>query len=241
MGMTGIANLEKFVSQGGLLMAMQSTASLPVQAGMTELVNVSDPRTMQASGSVVQASIDDRTSPITYGYDDHLYLYYNRGPVITIGGGGGGFGGGGDGGPAGRPSGRGNATDTDDVIQARPHQAPEKPVRRTPREQELFVPDEAREFARWTLPPDDQKPRVVVRFAPERDLVLSGLIVGGAEIAEKPAVVDVPHGKGHVVLFANNPMWRNTTVGSYSLVFNAIMNYDNLNAGRTPPKAVEPD
>ncbi|HEY5162020.1 MAG TPA: hypothetical protein VII81_03325, partial [Terriglobales bacterium] len=69
------------------------------------------------------------------------------------------------------------------------------------------------------------------------DLVLSGLIQGGAEIAEKPAVVDVPHGKGHVLLFANNPMWRNTTQGSYTLVFNAIMNYDNLGAGRESPKA----
>ena len=78
---------------------------------------------------------------------------------------------------------------------------------------------------------------MIVRFAAERDLVLSGLIQGGAEIAEKPAVVDVPHGKGHVLLFANNPMWRNTTQGSYSLVFNAILNYDNLGAGRETPKA----
>jgi len=50
------------------------------------------------------------------------------------------------------------------------------------------------------------------------------MIVGGNEIAEKPAVVDVPHGKGHVVLFANNPMWRNET-GSFP-VFNAMLNYD---------------
>ena len=74
-------------------------------------------------------------------------------------------------------------------------------------------------------------------LAPERDLMLSGMMVGAGEIAEKPAIVDVPHGNGHVVLFANNPMWRNTTVGSYSLVFNAIMNYDNLGAGREAPKA----
>jgi hypothetical protein len=45
-------------------------------------------------------------------------------------------------------------------------------------------------------------------------------------------VVDVPVGKGHVVLFANNPIYRGETIGSYALVFNAIMNFDSLNAGR---------
>lgn len=242
LGLSGVANLNKFVQQGGLLIAIQSMAQMPVEAGMTEMVNVSDPRAMQASGSVVYASIDDKASPIAYGYDDHLYLYYNRGPVITVGGGGGFFGGGGGGGEGGlgaaggRSSGRGSASDPD-VIQARPYQAPERPTRRSPREQELYVPDEAREQARWTMPPDNEKPRVIVRFAPERDLVLSGLIQGGNEIAEKPAVVDVPHGKGHVLLFANNPMWRDTTQGSFLLMFNAMMNYDHLDAGRPASKS----
>jgi hypothetical protein len=44
--------------------------------------------------------------------------------------------------------------------------------------------------------------------------------------------VDVPHGQGHVVLFSNNPMWRNETSGSYFLLFNAIMNYRHLDVGR---------
>jgi hypothetical protein len=45
-------------------------------------------------------------------------------------------------------------------------------------------------------------------------------------------VVDAPYDKGHVVLFANNPVYRGSTQGSYFLVFNAILNFDNLNAGR---------
>ena len=36
----------------------------------------------------------------------------------------------------------------------------------------------------------------------------------------------------NVVLFANNPIWRGETIGSYFLVFNTILNYDNLDAGR---------
>ena len=58
-----------------------------------------------------------------------------------------------------------------------------------------------------------------LRSAPQRDLLLSGMITGGNELAEKPAVVDAQHGKGHVVLFANNPMWRQETGGSYFLLF----------------------
>jgi Zinc carboxypeptidase len=231
LGYQGLANLERFVREGGLLIAVQTSAALPVAGGMTDMVNVADARAMQAPGSVVLSNIDDKKSPITYGYDDKLYVYFRQGPVITVGGFGGG-GGGPEEGPGGRSSGRGSASDPD-VIQGRKYSAPEKPVKRSVREQELYIPDELTEAARWALPPRDQQPRVVLRFAAEKDLLLSGMIVGGNEIAEKPAVVDVPHGKGHVILFANNPMWRNETMGSFFLVFNAVMNYDHLDAGRS--------
>ena len=86
LGYQGLANLERFVREGGLLIAVQTSASLPVAAGMTDMVNVADARTMQAPGSVVLSSIDDKKSPITYGYDDKLYIYFRQGPVITVGG-----------------------------------------------------------------------------------------------------------------------------------------------------------
>ena len=41
-----------------------------------------------------------------------------------------------------------------------------------------------------------------------------------------------PTAQGHVVLFSNNPFWRAETKGSYFLVFNAILNFDSLDAGR---------
>jgi hypothetical protein len=80
--------------------------------------------------------------------------------------------------------------------------------------------------------PPDQRPRVILRFADQRELLVSGLLDGGGDIAQRPVVLDAPMEKGHVVLFANNPMWRGETIGSYFLVFNTILNWDNLNAGR---------
>jgi hypothetical protein len=86
--------------------------------------------------------------------------------------------------------------------------------------------------------PPALRPRIVLRFASdEKNLLISGMLAGGSELANAPAVVDVPVGKGHVVMFANNPMWRHQTQGSFFLIFNAALNYDHLGVGRERPGA----
>ena len=73
------------------------------------------------------------------------------------------------------------------------------------------------------------RPRVVLAFHAKRDsLRLSGLLVAGEELAGRPAVLDAPVGRGHVVLFAIRPFWRWSTQGSFALAFNAIMNWNDL-------------
>ncbi|MGH7701208.1 MAG: M14 family zinc carboxypeptidase [Gemmatimonadales bacterium] len=73
------------------------------------------------------------------------------------------------------------------------------------------------------------RPRVVLAFHPKRDsLRLSGLLVGGEELAGRPAVLDIPVGDGHVVLFAIRPFWRWETQGSFALAFNALLNWNDL-------------
>jgi hypothetical protein len=73
------------------------------------------------------------------------------------------------------------------------------------------------------------RPRVVLGFHQKRDsLRLSGLLVGGEELAGRPAVLDAPVGQGHVVLFAIRPFWRWETQGSFALVFNTILNWNDL-------------
>ena len=74
----------------------------------------------------------------------------------------------------------------------------------------------------------------MLRFASdEKNLLISGMLAGGNELANRPAIVDVPVGRGHVVMFATNPMWRHQTQGEFFLVFNAALNYDNLSVGRS--------
>jgi len=66
------------------------------------------------------------------------------------------------------------------------------------------------------------------------DMLLSGVLVGGQALSNRAQVVDSPLGQGHVVSFAIRPYWRWQTQGSYFLGFNAILNWNDLDAGRAP-------
>ena len=80
--------------------------------------------------------------------------------------------------------------------------------------------------------PPALRPRVIFRYGDAKELLVSGLVEGGEEIAQHPSVVDVPAGKGHIIMFSINPVYRGETRGSYALVLNTILNFDSLNAGR---------
>ena len=57
--------------------------------------------------------------------------------------------------------------------------------------------DDMREACAPFLPAPEMRPRIVVRFAAdEKDLLVSGMLAGGRELANRPAVVDVPRGQG---------------------------------------------
>jgi hypothetical protein len=227
LGYSGLMNLQKFTQEGGLFIGVMDTAELAVGAGFTPGLSVARQQRLKAIGVVLRSKVVDAASPIAYGYGDSLAIYTLNGPIFNLSNTAGG--GGGRQRPAGRTTGRG-APDDPDVVQGRPNfEAPEMPTAEV--WQALPLTDEQRRNGVRVIPPA-MRPRVVFRYADNKDLFVSGLLDGGDEIAQHAMVVDVPTGQGHIVLFSNNPIWRGQTKGSYFQVFNAIMNFDNLNAGR---------
>jgi hypothetical protein len=82
----------------------------------------------------------------------------------------------------------------------------------------------------------ESRPRVVMSFPTNADdMLLSGVLVGGQSLSGRAQVVDAPLGQGHVVMFAIRPYWRWQTQGTFFLGFNAILNWNDLNAGRAAP------
>ena len=80
-----------------------------------------------------------------------------------------------------------------------------------------------------TLPAIDQK-QILMSFPGGDASVMSGLMKGANEIRNNPAIVDVPVGQGQVLLFTTNPCYRWQNVGEFRMLFNVLMNYDDLKA-----------
>jgi hypothetical protein len=225
LGETGLANLKRFVAQGGLLVTSEDTAKFAIDTGLAPGVSVAPDKNARVVGSVLRADLVDKDSPIAQGYEDSFALYSSSGLAFDVGNqtlGNRGI-------PTAqdydKPTGRGGP-DEPDVPEGRPYQAPPalpdvKPWQAVPLNAE-------QQRNNVFLIPADQRPDVIVRWADADKLLIAGLLENGGAIAQRAAVVDAHYGKGNVLLFANNPMWRGETVGSYALLLNAIVNYDHL-------------
>jgi hypothetical protein len=70
---------------------------------------------------------------------------------------------------------------------------------------------------------DPTRVRVVARFpAQAADILLSGWLIGGGNLAGRAALAEVRVGRGRVVLFGFRPQYRGQTLATLPLLFNAI-------------------
>src|SRR6185312_16543361 len=89
-GMSGLANLEEFVRQGGLLVTVEGNAVIPIETAMaTGVTEAAPPPSLIAGGGVVRATVTASDNPIAYGYGKNVALYYKAGPILEVGAGGG--------------------------------------------------------------------------------------------------------------------------------------------------------
>jgi hypothetical protein len=252
MGWEGLMELVKFVQQGGTLITEGSTSVIFPEYNVTTGVTVENPDGLFARGSVMRGVFADRRSPIAYGYDAQVPVYFNQDPVINVGGGGAGFGGGrGDG--SSIPGVGMNITPMAGASQQRlstwDPEAAGTPAAAPSGGRGRGAGGEGQGSGRgagrggrggFNAVSDESRPRVVLQFPADPDeMLLSGTLVGGQALANRAQVVDIPLGQGHVVAFAIRPFWRWQTQGTFMLGFNTILNWNDLDAGRVVP-AVPP-
>ncbi len=228
----GVQNIATFVNAGGVFLTVENTADFAITMGLANGVNMNTAARLHVVGSLLRTKIVDDASPIVYGIPDSLAVYSDGGQTFSVTNVLGTRGGRSADSSNARPTGRGTADDSD-VPQGRAVLDPrnEAPKRKPVQPWQAAPVTEEQERFPLTIIPPAMRPRVVLRFADNRNLLVSGLLDGN-DVAQRPVVVDVPSGKGHVILMGNNALWRGYTLGSYFLVFNTMLNYDALDAGR---------
>ena len=223
--LSGVLNLANFVRQGGTLITLTSSASVPVHFGLADGISIRETDQLWAPGGVFHTQRADQTSPLAYGYGDDLGVYFNGGPVFATGAGRAGRSGDdaddAPGSTTARRSGRGGIDDQD-VVQTRRTDAGRAAVEGFQRDNTDVTPNRS----------SNNNVRTVFRFQPDvTRLLISGGLTNGEELAGTPALVDVRLGDGHIVMFGFNPFWRGETLGSYGLVFNALLHHGALDSG----------
>jgi len=181
MGLEGVAEFDKFVKAGGVLVTLGSASFFPAEFGLAPRVDAARTSAQfYAPGPIIDADILQPEHPIFYGYDKKtIPVRYASGPLLSVQTGGNPF----EGPPPAGP------------------------------------------------PPTPQS--VLMRYPGGDEHVLSGLMRGANEVRNRAAIVDQPSGKGRVILFAGNPCYRWQNFGEFNLLFNTLLNFNDI---KTPPE-----
>jgi Zinc carboxypeptidase len=234
LGYDGLAHLKKFVGDGGLLITCEDTAQFAIDTGLAPGVSVASSADVRVVGSVLNTVFVAKDSPVGFGYDANLPVMSANGMAFNISNTVGRAGGRLLVDPyAERPTGRGTLEENDEPVARKEIDA--EPLQK----QKAWEARKLNEEQMRNNPnviPAQLRPEVILRFTDGKTLLLSGLLDKSGSIAERAVVVDAHLGQGNVLLFANNPIYRGETIGTYGLVFNAILNYDRMVHAATEEK-----
>lgn len=260
MGIEGLMALYEFVKAGGTLIVEGATSTIFPEYNLTTGITVEEPDSLFARGSVYRGIVTDRRSPIAYGFNAQVPVYFSQTPVLAVQGAGGGLGGFGGGG-AGNSQ-QQNTTpmatrvtvsnwDWNTIEGIAPADAAAAPAAgarpgaaagaarggagNAPgagRGNASAAPAAAGNAAARPATRNTM-PRTILSFPSNpAEMLLSGTLAGGQALANRAQVVDAPIGDGHVVMFAIRPFWRWQTHGTFFLGFNTILHWNDLDAGR---------
>ncbi|HUP02248.1 MAG TPA: M14 family zinc carboxypeptidase [Gemmatimonadota bacterium] len=223
MGFAGLLALQRFVEQGGVLVTLGNAGRLVVDGGIVRHVRHADGE-FNTPGSELRARVLRPDHPLAYGYQDSTSVFRGKDPlwevddryrdwvVVQFG--------------------------TKEIVDAdrREARAAERLAKAGERGPEPFPPPD------FGMPVTERGERLDAAAAEDEKgtgkddgdedakdaLLLSGFIDGADEVDGKPAILDIPVGKGRVLLFAFNPLHRFLNHSDFRFAFNAILHWNDL-------------
>jgi hypothetical protein len=214
IGYEGLAQIQRFVDGGGLMVTLGSGSMLALEGGLVRFVRKSSggvPRSTAGGGGAssaasqqaatrtpgahVRVTFDRPDHPIAYGYPAHTHVFRQNFPLYNI---------------------------------------PHRWLRMA--------------YCTTCLDGPEDRSGVVMEWGDTSGapFVESGQAWGEENLIGRPAILDMPVGKGHVVSFNFNPMHRDLNRGDQRMLWNTILNWQAIVAVQAKPEdpsgaAPEPD
>jgi hypothetical protein len=200
VGWEGLAKIQEFVEQGGLMLTLGNGSMLPIEAGIIRGVRRDSggvPRSSAGGGAAAAAAAQDAVTrtpgahvrvsfarpnhPIAYGYSDSSYVFRQNFALYS-----------------------------------------------TPRRWLRMA------YCTTCLDgPLDPRGVVMQWGAPSAgSFVVSGQVWGEDNLIGRPAILDMPVGKGHVIAYNFNPLYRDLNRGDQRLLWNAVINWQAIVSAR---------
>jgi hypothetical protein len=171
IGWGGLANLQRFVEDGGVLVTMGNGSTLALEGGLVRFVRRASVDGLSTPGVELRARFTRAGHPIAYGY----------GPVTTV------F--------------RSN------------YPAYDAPLRWS-----------EMSYCTTCLDGPSDRAAVVLEWGAGGEMVVSGGARNEKALQGRPAILDVPVGRGRVVVFNFNPLHRDLNYSDHRLLWNVILN-----------------
>jgi hypothetical protein len=196
IGYEGLAQIQRFVDDGGLMVTLGSGSMLALEGGLVRFVRRSSggvPRSTAGGGGAssaasqqaatrtpgahVRVTFDRPDHPIAYGYPAYTFVFRQNFPLYSI---------------------------------------PRRWLRMA--------------YCTTCLDGPEDRSGVVMEWGDTSGapFVESGQAWGEENLIGRPAILDMPVGKGHVVSFNFNPMHRDLNRGDQRLLWNAILNWQAI-------------
>jgi hypothetical protein len=203
MGFTGLLNLQRFLQEGGVLIALANAGTLPVQAGLVRNAFTAPAANLNSPGSELRAKILRPEHPIVYGYEPLPSIFRGNGPLFDV------------------PRWERSRV----VLQfgTKDEEEDEKEGKGAEGKDEIEEEDLESGDAPAAPEPMPQK-----KAKDEGPLVLSGFVQGEDAIDGKPAILDLPAGRGRVILYTFNPLHRYLNLSDFRFVYNALLHWNDL-------------
>ena len=200
IGYQGLAQIQRFVNDGGLMITLGSGSMLALEGGLVRFVRRSSggvPRSTAGGGAAssaaaqgaatrtpgahVRVTFDRPDHPIAYGYSAHTWVFRQNFPLYDI-----------------------------------------------PRHWLRMA------YCTTCLDGPEDRSGIVMEWGDNsgQPLLVSGQVWGEENLIGRPAILDMPVGKGHVVSFNFNPMHRDLNRGDQRMLWNAIINWQSIVAGQ---------